>query len=402
MISDSDLRDLNIQVYSIDPGQNVRTIVSKKDSELNKNERNQVQIGGKMYKVLDTEYDTSFSGGGFKGMAVAPITKAFPNGDKSQVVVVAAGTDPSKAQDVLSAIDASTDFGSDQLASAEAFVNRVQKKYNITQLTGYSQSGYMLKVGAKEGIPTTVFNGWFLYDTLSAKEKAFMEKHPGMFRNFRREQDSVTIFNDFNHPEWYPGANDYGTIIWVKGTKSHSLAAWKFDRNGTMSEGELDPKQQMNYIQSIMKKELSSLKALENKLTKSGGGLSSSEEIYLESGRAFVIADTVSRIVKAGVLDVVKSYEKGIGELEEHWIKTIKTSQNIGSHLSYAEVVDALAEGGCTKETMVHEPTEHLKTKIKQVREIQKDYEKLVSQIKAGIEKQLQSDQVLAKELGAY
>lgn len=54
----------------------------------------------------------------------------------------------------------------------------------MTELSGYSQSAYMLKLGAQYHIPTTVFNGWLRYSTLNEDEKKFMAKHPEYFANF--------------------------------------------------------------------------------------------------------------------------------------------------------------------------------------------------------------------------
>lgn len=65
MISDKELRDLYVQVYSVDSGHRINHIVTKEDILKKKNEINTVKSGRKEFKVLNTEYDTSFSGGGF-------------------------------------------------------------------------------------------------------------------------------------------------------------------------------------------------------------------------------------------------------------------------------------------------------------------------------------------------
>ena len=76
-------------------------------------------------------------------------------------------------------------------------------RYEVSQLSGYSQGSYMLKVGAKYHIPTTTFNAWFTYLSLSNEEKAFIDKNPAMFIDYRRKSDNVVVINDFNHPEWF-------------------------------------------------------------------------------------------------------------------------------------------------------------------------------------------------------
>lgn len=169
MNTDRSLRDLNSQVYNVDRKYDTtKIIVDKKDSRLERNELNEITAGGVDYKVISTENGRW----GFQGMAVAPIINGKP--DYNQVTVVAAGTDPNDKLDVLEALDGATNIGSLQEPVAEKFVEKITSEHpdwKITQLTGYSQSAYMLKVGAKYQIPTVTFNGWFQYGTLTSEEK---------------------------------------------------------------------------------------------------------------------------------------------------------------------------------------------------------------------------------------
>ena len=91
----------------------------------------------------------------------------------------------------------------------------------------------MLKLGAKYHIPTTTFNAWFKYGALTEEEKQFLEKNSAMFVDYRRKNDDVVRYNDFNHPEWFTSQNDISnsipkTIYWIDGT-SHRIDEWIFD-----------------------------------------------------------------------------------------------------------------------------------------------------------------------------
>ena len=104
-------------------------------------------------------------------------------------------------------------------------------RYEVSQLSGYSQRTYILKVGAKYHIPTTTFNAWFKYGALSLKEKAFIESNPSMFIDYRKKNDDVVVWNDFNHPEWYNTTTTNSmpsTIHWLDGS-SHKIGDWEFD-----------------------------------------------------------------------------------------------------------------------------------------------------------------------------
>ena len=143
-------------------------------------------------------------------MAVAPIVNGQP--DYSSVAVVAAGTDPDStvncpplgivSRDVASAIEARQDFISPQYESLDNFIQTLQNegRYRIIQLSGYSQSSYVHKAGAKYHIPTTTFNAWFKYGSLTGEEWKYIKENPHLFLDYRKKTDGVVIGNDFNSP----------------------------------------------------------------------------------------------------------------------------------------------------------------------------------------------------------
>ncbi|MDR0300431.1 MAG: hypothetical protein LBI13_10220 [Streptococcaceae bacterium] len=93
MASDKQLTELNQLSYQVDPEYPGKTIVAKPDSEVKEDEMNTLTPpDGQAFKVIATSNQKN--GSGFQGMAVAPISNNFPNGDRSQTIVVAAGTDP--------------------------------------------------------------------------------------------------------------------------------------------------------------------------------------------------------------------------------------------------------------------------------------------------------------------
>ncbi|HEN7268310.1 TPA: hypothetical protein U7J60_001324 [Streptococcus agalactiae] len=171
--SEYDLNRLNQgkNVYSVNPnyvkqnGGKIITANPKKSNETNLI----VTKTGKAFKVLKTSPDDM---SGYQGMAVAPIIKGKV--DYNSVAVISAATDSSNYKDLIGAVSSAQPHqSSTQLKSADKFLKDVQShdKWTVTQLSGYSQSAYMLKLGAKYHIPTTVFNGWFRYSTLNEDEK---------------------------------------------------------------------------------------------------------------------------------------------------------------------------------------------------------------------------------------
>lgn len=151
-------------------------------------ETNTLIVGDQEFQVIATKVDPET---GFDGMAVAPIVNGVP--DYSSVAVIAAGTDPESevnrpplgfvSRDVASAIEARQDFLSPQYPVLDEFIQELQAdgRSTIIQLSGYSQSAYVHKAGAKYQIPTTTFNAWFKYGSLTGEEWTFIQENPNLF-----------------------------------------------------------------------------------------------------------------------------------------------------------------------------------------------------------------------------
>ena len=147
--TDQQLSELNRgkNVYSVNPEyakrkENRTAIVTEKTNhKLKKGEVNTITTSdGQRFRVIATKSDPKT---GFDGMAVAPIVNGRV--DYKNVAVVAAGTDPNSktnsvgplSRDVVNALYPL----SPQYEVADQFVKEIKDnpKYEVTQLTGYSQ-----------------------------------------------------------------------------------------------------------------------------------------------------------------------------------------------------------------------------------------------------------------------
>ena len=147
--TDQQLNELNHgkNVYSVNPEyakrkENRTAIVTEKTNhKLKKGEVNTITTSdGQRFRVIATK---SHPKTGFDGMAVAPIVNGRV--DYKNVAVVAAGTDPNSktnsvgplSRDVVNALYPL----SPQYEVADQFVKEIKDnpKYEVTQLTGYSQ-----------------------------------------------------------------------------------------------------------------------------------------------------------------------------------------------------------------------------------------------------------------------
>lgn len=329
MATEKELRDLNSEVYLVDPSYkdngNKIKYTDKIDSELRKNEKNVVTAGKQKFKVLSVNNGNY----GFQGMAVAPIINGIPQ--LSQVTVVAAGTYPKDGTDFKSALKGMSPNGSPQDEVALKYVGDLisnHPDWTINQLSGYSQSAYMIKAGAHFKIPTTVFGGWFQYRSLSESEEKFMRENPHLFLNYRQKNDNVTIFNDLN--KLWGNSDDFGTIVWIDGD-SHDLGSWEFDEKtgqlkipDTLGNSEGAMIQANHAIMRDFSAQLATLDFLKAKLTASGGELSRNEQIYLDDQQALLAVNTGRSTYQNAMASAIRAYQKGITDAEKKLARCTK------------------------------------------------------------------------------
>lgn len=402
MATEKELRDLNDKVYQVDPDYKDKKIkyTDKPNNELTKNERNELTAGNQEFKVLSVKNGDY----GFQGMAVAPIVNGTP--DISQVTVVAAGTYPDDGRDFKAALKGMSPNGSPQDDVALKYVGDLisdHPDWKINQLSGYSQSAYMLKVGAHFKIPTTVFSGWFQYRSLTPAEEKFMKENPHLFLNYRQKNDDVTLWNDFNTR--FGNSDDFGTIVWIDGN-SHKLNSWTFDKktgqlkiSDSLGNSEGAMIQASHFLMRGFLTQLTMLDQLKTKLTASGGGLSKNEKIYLDDQQALLAVNTGRTAYQNAMANAIKVYQQAITDAEDIWQETLREARSQIEVLSDNEMKDSLSAIGATEQRIVGEPTEFFQQKINKARTIDEKFESLSKEIKSKINEMVQTDQQLAQQL---
>ena len=357
---------------------------------------------GQEFRVIATKSDIET---GFDGLAVAPIVNGQP--DYKNVAVIAAGTDPDSpvnkqgpfTRDVYSAIIARQTYLSPQYKVADQFVKEIMDdpRYEVSQLSGYSQGSYMLKVGAKYHIPTTTFNAWFKYGALTLEEKAFIESNPSMFIDYRRKHDDVVRWNDFNHPEWFNKSflKMPDTIFWLNGT-SHNIDDWEFD---PVTGQVVDGKGGKPLISGVYRVYANSLRGMAHykdlKSKWSSGGISSSEEIYLDAAQGSILSSSMATAARTGADEVSALAKIANQELQEIWSKIDFTSYTA---LAPYEVEALFASQGITQAQFIdtfQAETDQIVTKMNASAQ---GFENLDKQLQEVIEKTVATDTQFAKE----
>ena len=400
--TDEQLNSLNqdFAVYSVNEEfssrKKTKQVVEKSNIDP-KNETNTITTSdGQEFRVIATK---SHQGTGFDGLAVAPIVNGQP--DYKSIAVIAAGTDPGSPTkiDVVMA-NAERESGlSPQYYVADRFVKEIMDdpRYEVSQLSGYSQGSYMLKVGAKYHIPTTTFNAWFFYRSLSNEEKAFIDKNPAMFIDYRRNYDLVVFGNDFNHPELFNKSflEMPDTIYWLDGT-SHNIDDWEFD---PVTGQVVDGKGGKPLISGVYRAYANSLRGMAHykdlKSKWSSGGISSSEEIYLDAAQGSILSSSMAAAARTGADEVSALAKKANQELQEIWSKIDFSSYTA---LAPYEVEAIFASQGITQAQFIDTFQTETNQTVTKMNASAQAFENLDKQLQEVIEKTVATDKQLAKE----
>ena len=407
--TDKQLNELNHgkNVYSVNfeyaEREVEKKVVAKTNDKLSSDETNTITTSdGQEFRVIATK---SHKETGFDGLAVAPIVNGEP--DYKNVAVIAAGTDPDSpvnksmfvSRDVNSAIIAKKMYLSPQYKVADQFVKEIMDdpRYEVSQLSGYSQGSYMLKVGAKYHIPTTTFNAWFFYLSLSNEEKAFIDKNPAMFIDYRKKSDNVVAINDFNHPEWFNKSflKMPDTIYWLDGS-SHKIEDWEFDPvTGQLVDG----KGGKPLISGVYRAYANSLRGMAHykdlKSKWSKNGISSSEEIYLDAAQGSILSSSMATAARTGADEVSALAKKANQELQEIWSKIDFSSYTA---LTPYEVEAIFASQGITQAQFIDTFQTETNQTVTKMNASAQAFENMDKQLQEVIEKTVATDKQLAKE----
>ncbi|WP_172372177.1 lipase [Sporosarcina jiandibaonis] len=375
------------------------------------------KFGGVKYEILKIEDNTS---NGMQAMAVAPVKNKIV--DTSEIVIAYAGTNPgdnldirtdiqtvivgSKQLDTSTPIKPADSLIDGQVITAEKFAEAVKNDYPdaVMTTTGHSLGEFLaLYVAAENGWKNVGFNGPDPYKILSDDAKVWVAENSGMLFNYRNKKDWLLG----NHGGNGTGAEiliDMDMSVPIKDTlkfESHNLSTWEFDEKGRLIIKDTYANKDARLVQAekIMYTRMIELATLAKKLKASGGGLSRSEEVFLNDTEALIAIESASNSMKIGLEYVIKVYQDAILEVEEIWTEGIQRAKLIGTELSYYEIIDALAAGGATKYAIVNKPTAEYQAKIAKAKQIGESFNQLATEIKSSIKKVKDTDEDLARQI---
>ncbi|HDI4579553.1 TPA: DUF2974 domain-containing protein [Listeria monocytogenes] len=244
----------------------------------------------------------------------------------------------------------------------------------------------------------------------------FFYQGPNIYSNLTpKQQDTVKainaldrLFNFVDRKDYVPigyGIGDpaIGHLIEVESKKAgmveqHMWGGYQFDEDGNVLT---DKEGSLRLAKYATAQQLASINIMRTSFSKSGGALSSSEEIFLDAAEGLAITQGMKQTIQGEIKDLKDMFDKAIENAEELWRDTLSDARDIGSKLSESEILTALALGNATESKIVIDTVQDCEKSLAEATKIEQEYNKLLEQINEAIKSQLKTDQELAKQIGS-
>ncbi|EAE9229472.1 DUF2974 domain-containing protein [Listeria monocytogenes] len=244
----------------------------------------------------------------------------------------------------------------------------------------------------------------------------FFYQGPNIYSNLTpKQQDTVKAINALNRLFNFVDRKDYvpigygigdptiGHLIEVESKKAgmveqHMWGGYQFDEDGNVLT---DKEGSLRLAKYATAQQLASINIMRTSFSKSGGALSSSEEIFLDAAEGLAITQGMKQTIQGEIKDLKDMFDKAIENAEELWRDTLSDARDIGSKLSESEILTALALGNATESKIVIDTVQDCEKSLAEATKIEQEYDKLLEQINEAIKSQLKTDQELAKQIGS-
>ena len=401
-ITDKNYNDIVDGVYNVDAGKVKRPWRDDKIFKSN----------GQNFQVLKTKDNTT---NGMQAMAVAPVDKNG-NVDYSHVVIAYAGTNKDDIKD-LETDAQSLGLGRDKLQSrsglnsakevdsqfvtalnyAKEVEEEVRQKDPSAKITTAGHSlgeSLAMYVALKRGYANVGYNGPDIHNLISKEEIKYMQEHPEQFRNYRHKYDVIGNITGNTtqtaiYPYIYPAKDNWGDKL-----EYHNLSQWRFDENGQLVD--LDGKRVTNLKVTALAETTAGMYRYQKiKSYLSADGLSSREEIYLDSLQGMALGEGMANAARAGADDIKHLQEEVVSKAQELWNQLDFSSFR---YLSYDEVLSTFASEGVTQDTIVGSVEQDFEQMNQKAEKLATEFDTLNQQIIQVIENKLATDKELAGE----
>ncbi|MBO0460445.1 hypothetical protein JZO83_01675 [Enterococcus sp. DIV1298c] len=297
--------------------------------------------------------------------------------------------------------------GMPQLQSSAVTLQKTLKAYPNAEFNVYGHSlGSMNAQYALASISSSdadrvygyVYQGPNIYEVLTPEQKQQADYLTEEYRvlNYIDSKDLVTI-------GYGNGKKAVGQIVYplseplgLMGTiDQHMWGGYQFDEDGDLLTTNGSGNVLIEYQRRLKER---SFAGLMGTWGSQAGGMSTIKEVYLDAVQAKSIVSGMKSVIDEKITDLMTVYQTGIDQANELWQATIASARSFGSNLTEMEQIEALEQGGVTRQQVLIEPVTDYEASLNQLRSIKSSYEDLIYQINRTIERQIQLDSELASQ----
>ncbi len=243
-----------------------------------------------------------------------------------------------------------------------------------------------------------LYNGPNAYSILTPEQKARIDSLKYKIYNHIDHKDLVSLgYQDSGSKESSGIVKHLKTKNLTNTGLQHMMHGYIYDKDGNLV---LEKGTEAITRKEIIEERMKVYYRLKDKLQKTGGGLSSSEQIYLDALQARLASDELIRVVDEGLEQAQKSKAQLDTDLEalEKVLQTVPK----GFILNLAEVEEAYAQAGATRQTVVTEVRERFDDRLAAYQSLSNEFHTLNEQVNAGIELLKAKDQEIAGEMNQW
>lgn len=338
----------------------------------------------------------------------------------------------------------------------QAFIEKIDKKYDIDTFTGHSKGGHdAVILGLYNKVDNiVVYNSApvyhnyapnvsflfpterqlditmkHLFDKASEEDnKIYSEDLLAMEPESRKKLEQqnlkklksdlknykgnltwfVTNYDILNWINLNTGSTTACNIVLIENELGHGMSSFHGkDVQAVIMQSLMNPtnefisKTQTAIYEKAVKHNLQKLEQLSIRLRNSGS-FTGNHQIMLDKVSSFVIVSGYKNIIEEFIKSLTAEYEKYIEKYQINWSGTVANAKFIGDHLSSYEQIEALEHGGATEQNALNEAVKKIEEKISKLKSFNQDCITSLEKIENSIKDMIEKDETLSHDYGVF
>ncbi|UTG99586.1 hypothetical protein [Macrococcoides canis] len=342
--------------------------------------------------------------------------------------------------------------------STQKFIDKISDQYEVSTYTGHSKGGHNAVIlGAHNNVDNiVVYNAALIYNNAAPSVRMFNfterqidiiskkgfepwsynSKDVAAFRSdllkeapfvsqFSESNNLITIIKELKSYKgnitWFISDNDLlnaanmitgstivGERIVIDNESWHSMARFLDRDSQAVIIEKLLRFENASFKTTSIKKHLGTMNKSMKKLNQlavkfsQNGGISSNQRIMLDKTASLILVSGYQNIVRDTISDLTSDYKESMGKYNIIWQGTYENACLVGDRLSEYEILEALDNGGATKENMLTSPVQKIEDKLSELKKFETECVDLLEKIRDSVTEMIQRDNTLAQDFGVF